>query len=98
MNKPPFIVVIKILHGKDLLVEQNIGHKIHLHLGHSIMRFHTHPVVSIFFGDIDLEDAMMSPEEEEKQTEKSKKDMDESGTYGKVYMKTHEKRGERSVS
>ena len=49
-------------------------------------------------GDIDLEDAMKSPEEEEKQTEKSKKDTDESGTYGKVYMKTHEKRGERSVS
>ena len=49
-------------------------------------------------GDIDLEDAMMNPEEEEKQMEKGKKDMDEGRTYGKVYTKTHKKRAERSVS
>ena len=42
-------------------------------------------------GDIDLEDAMMSPEEGEKQTEKTKKNMEESDTYGKVYTKMHEK-------
>ena len=45
-------------------------------------------------GDIDLEDAMMSPEEGEKQTDKTKKDTEESDTYGKVYMITHEKRAE----
>ena len=49
-------------------------------------------------GDLDLEDAMMSPEEGERQTEKTKKDTEESDTYGKVYTKTHEKRAERSVS
>ena len=49
-------------------------------------------------GDIDLKDAMMSPEEEEKQMEKGKNDTDEGGTYGKVYTKTHEKIAERSVS
>ena len=41
---------------------------------------------------------MMSPEEEEKQMEKGKKSMEEGGTYSKVYTKTHEKRGERSLS
>ena len=49
-------------------------------------------------GDIDLEDAMMSPDEGEKHTEKTKKDTEESDTYGKVYTKTHEERAERSVS
>ena len=29
--------------------------------------------------------------------EKSKKDMDEGRTYGKVYTKTHKKRAERSM-
>ena len=49
-------------------------------------------------GNLDLEDAMMSPEEEEKQTEKGKKSTEEGGTYGKVYTKTHKKRGKRSLS
>ena len=48
--------------------------------------------------DIDLEDAMMSPDEGERQAEKTTKDMEESDTYGKVYTKTHEKRAERSIS
>ena len=38
-------------------------------------------------GDIDLEDAMMSLDKGEKQTEKTKKDTEESDTYGKVYTK-----------
>ena len=45
-------------------------------------------------GKLDLEDVMMSPEEEEKQKEGEKQ---EEG-YGKVYMKTHEKHGARSIS
>ena len=49
-------------------------------------------------GDIDLEDAMMSPDEGEKQTDKTKKDTEEGDTYGKVYTKTHEKRAERTMS
>ena len=49
-------------------------------------------------GDLDLEEAMMSPEEGERQTEKTKKDTEESDMYGKVYTKTHERRAERSVS
>ena len=49
-------------------------------------------------GDIYLEDAMMSPDEGEKQMDKTKQDMEESDTYGKVYTKTHEKRAERSTS
>ena len=41
---------------------------------------------------------MMSPDEGEKQTDKTKKDMEESDTYNRVYTKTHEKRAERSMS
>ena len=40
--------------------------------------------------EVDLEDAMMSPEEEDEQKGKAV----ESEGYGKVYMKTYEKRGE----
>ena len=49
-------------------------------------------------GEIDLEDAMLSPEEGEKQqtSEKQKADKDEG--YGKIYTKTHEKWVERSMS
>ena len=49
-------------------------------------------------GDIDLEDAMVSPDKGEKQTDKTKKDMEESDAYCKIYTKMHEKRGERSTS
>ena len=48
--------------------------------------------------DLDLEDAMMSLEEEEKQPEGEKQKMDEDVGYSKVYMKTHEKCAERSMS
>ena len=48
-------------------------------------------------GDIDLEDAMLSPEESEKQQAGEKEKMEEEG-YSKVYTKTHEKRAEQSMS
>ena len=43
-------------------------------------------------GDIDLEDAMLSPEESEKQQAGEKEKMEEEEGYSKVYTKTHEKR------
>ena len=46
--------------------------------------------------EVDLEDAMISPEESDKQEDKQK--MGESEGYGKVYTKTHEKRAKRSMS
>ena len=49
-------------------------------------------------GNLDLEDAMMSPEEEEKQLEGEKQKADEDVGYSKVYTKTHEKQAERSMS
>ena len=45
--------------------------------------------------EVDLEEAMMTPEEEDKQ-EKQKEDEPEG--YRKMYTKTHEKRAERSIS
>ena len=47
--------------------------------------------------EVDLEEAMMTPEEEDKQEGEKWKE-DESEGYRKVYTKTHEKRAERSVS
>ena len=49
-------------------------------------------------GDIDLEDAMLSPEESEKQQAGEKEKMEEEEGYSKVYTKTHEKHAERSMS
>ena len=48
--------------------------------------------------EIDLEDAMLSPEEGEKQQAGEKQKMDEDEGYGKVYTKTHEKQAEQSLS
>ena len=48
--------------------------------------------------DLDLEDAMMSPEEEEKQPEGEKQKTDEDVGYSKLYTKTHKKHAERSMS
>ena len=45
-------------------------------------------------GDIDLEDAMLSPEESEKQQAGEKEKTEEEEGYSKVYTKTHEKRAE----
>ena len=49
-------------------------------------------------GEMDLEEAMMSPGEEEKQTDKDTQKTGETEGYGEVYTKTHEKRAERSLS
>ena len=49
-------------------------------------------------GEIDLEDAMLSSEEGEKQQAGEKQKMDEDEGYGKVYTKTHEKWAEQSLS
>ena len=49
-------------------------------------------------GEIDLEDAMLSPEEGEKQQTSEKQKADESEGYGEIYTKTHEKRAEQSMS
>ena len=45
-------------------------------------------------GDIDLEDAMLSPEESKKQQAGEKEKTEEEEGYSKVYTKTHEKRAE----
>ena len=47
--------------------------------------------------EVDLEDAMMSPEEEDKQVEEKER-ADVSEGYEKVYTKMHEMRGEQSIS
>ena len=47
--------------------------------------------------ELDLEDAMLSPEEGDKQQTSGKDKMDEDEGYAKVYTKTHEKRAERSL-
>ena len=44
--------------------------------------------------ELDLEDAMLSPEESDKQQTSGKDKMEEEEGYGKVYTKTHEKRAE----
>ena len=49
-------------------------------------------------GDIDLEDAMLSEEESEKQQAGEKEKTDKEERYSKVYTKTHEKCAERSMS
>ena len=48
--------------------------------------------------ELDLEDTMMSQEEEDKQPEGEKQKADEGEGYGRVYTKTHEKRVELSMS
>ena len=48
--------------------------------------------------ELDLEDAMLSPEEGDKQQTSGKDKMDEEEGYAKVYTKTHEKRAERSLT
>ena len=48
--------------------------------------------------ELDLEDAMLSLEESDKQQASGKDKMEEEEGYGKVYTKTHEKRAERSLS
>ena len=48
-------------------------------------------------GELDLEDAMLSPEESDKQQTSGKDKMEEEERYGKVYTKTHEKRTEQSL-
>ena len=49
-------------------------------------------------GELDLEDAMLSPEESDKQQASGKDKTEEEEGYAKVYTKTHEKRAERSLS
>ena len=49
-------------------------------------------------GELDLEGAMISPDEGDKQQASGKDKMDKEEGYGKVYTKTHEKRAERSLS
>ena len=49
-------------------------------------------------GELDLEDAMLSPEESDKQQASGKDKTEEEVGYGKVYTKIHEKRAERSLS
>ena len=49
-------------------------------------------------GELDLEDAMLSPDESDKQQISGKDKTEEEEGYGKVYTKTHEKRAERSLS
>ena len=49
-------------------------------------------------GELDLEDAMLSPEESDKQQTSGKDKMEEEEGYSKVYTKTHEKRAEQSLS
>ena len=48
--------------------------------------------------ELDLEDAMLSPEESDKQQASGKDKTEEEEGYGKVYTKTHEKRAEQSLS
>ena len=48
--------------------------------------------------EIDLEDAMLSPEEGEKQQTSEKQKTDEREGYSKVYTKTHEKWAKQSLS
>ena len=47
---------------------------------------------------MDLEDAMLSAEESEKQQAGDKEKTEEEEGYSKVYTKTHEKHAERSIS
>ena len=49
-------------------------------------------------GELDLEDAMLSPEEGDKQQIMAKDKTDKEKGYAKVYTKTHEKRAERSLT
>ena len=49
-------------------------------------------------GETDLEDAMLSPEEGDKQQTSEKQKADEDEGYGKIYTKTHKKRAEQSMS
>ena len=49
-------------------------------------------------GELDLEDAMISPDESDKQQTSGKDKTEEEEGYGKVYNKTHEKRAEQSLS
>ena len=49
-------------------------------------------------GGIDLEDAMLSPEESEKQQAGKKEKTEGEEGYSKVYTKSHEKRAKRSMS
>ena len=49
-------------------------------------------------GELDLEDAMISPDEGDKQQASGKDKTDEEEGYGKIYTKTHEKRAEQSLS
>ena len=51
----------------------------------------------ILAGELDLEDAMLSPEESDKQQTSGKDKTEEEEGYGKVYTKTHKKRAERSL-
>ena len=48
--------------------------------------------------ELDLEDAMLSPEESDKQQASEKEKTEEKEGYGKVYTKTHKKRAERSLT
>ena len=48
-------------------------------------------------GELDLEGAMLSPDEGDKQQASGKDKTDEEEGYGKIYTKTHEKRAERSL-
>ena len=48
--------------------------------------------------ELDLEDAMISLDESDKQQTSGKDKMEEEEGYGKVYTKTHEKRAEQSLS
>ena len=52
----------------------------------------------ILAGELDLEMAMISPDEGDKQQTSGKDKTDEEEGYGKIYTKTHEKRAERSLS
>ena len=47
-------------------------------------------------GELDLEGAMISPDEGDRTSGKDKTDGEEG--YGKIYTRTHEKRAERSLS
>ena len=48
--------------------------------------------------ELDLEGAMLSPDEGDKQQALGKDKTDEEEGYGKIYTKTHEKRAEQSLS
>ena len=48
--------------------------------------------------ELDLEDAMLNPDESDKQQTSGKDKTEEEEGYGKIYTKTHEKRAKRSLS